>query len=56
MWIVGDFHVFWLDRFVASTEVRFSGSLLECQDCQIASRVSYTRYDLVLESPTEDTS
>ena len=36
MWIVGDSHVFWLERFVASTEVRFSGSLLECQDCQIA--------------------
>lgn len=36
VWIVGDSHVFWLGQFVAATEVRFSGSLLECVDCQIA--------------------
>ena len=35
VWIVGDSHVFWLGRFVASTEVSFSNSLLECLDCQI---------------------
>ena len=28
-------YVFWLGRFVASTEVSFSNSLLECLDCQI---------------------
>ena len=36
MWIVGDSHVFWFERFMASMEVRFSDSLLECHDCQIA--------------------
>ena len=36
MWLVGDSHVFWLERFVASTKVRLFGSLLECMYCQIA--------------------
>ena len=36
VWIVGDSYVFWLGRFVASTEVSFSGSLLECLDSQIS--------------------
>ena len=36
VWIVGDSYVFWLKWFVASTEVRFAGSLLESQNCQIA--------------------
>ena len=35
-WILGDSHVFWLEKFVRATEVRYSGSLLECMDCAIA--------------------
>ena len=35
-WILGDSHVFWLEKFVRATEVRYSGSLLECMDCTIA--------------------
>ena len=34
--ILGDSHVFWLEKFVSATEVCYSGSLLECMDCAIA--------------------
>ena len=35
-WILGDSHVFRLERFVASAEIRVeSGTLVECTDCRI---------------------
>ena len=35
-WILGDSHIFWLEKFVGATEVHYSGSMLECMDCAIA--------------------
>ena len=34
-WILGDSHIFWLEKFVGATEVHYSVSLLECMDCAI---------------------